>query len=330
MNVLCIWDVPKNLQNYFHKHLPSDINMIYPTEMDEASYCQLAREHKVEMIIGWRPTETLLASSNALQLFQNPGAGVQHLTQLFSKFPHIKLANCHGNAYFTAQHAVALLLTLTNTVIPHHHFMSNGLWRNNLGTRENIPLRYRKLGILGLGHVGSMIAKFISGFDLEIVACKRSNIYKEYPHVSKVFGYEQLDEFFSYCDIVIVTLPLTDTTYELIGEKHFDFLGENGLIVNIGRGEIIQEEALYNALKNATIKGAALDVWWNEREPIEKDNKVYPFRLPFHQLDNLVMSPHRGASPMSDLVRWDPVIRNIIYLKAGLPLLNIVDIDHGY
>ena len=330
MNVLCIWDVPQNLRDYFTQFLPEDINMIYPNPANEENFCKLAKTHEVEMIVGWRPTAELLAASPRLRFVQNPGAGVQHLTALFAQFPDVALANCHGNAYFTAQHAVAILMTLTNTVIQHHHFMQEGLWRNNMGTRENIPLRHNRIGILGLGHVGSQIAQFLSGFDVELIACKRSNLDDDYPNITKVFGQDDLAGFFSYCDIVIVTLPLTADTKQLIGKRELDLLGSDGLLVNMGRGEIIVEEALFHALQNGTIKGAALDVWWNERVKSLNGEKVYPYSLPFHTLDNIVMSPHRAASPMSDLKRWDPVIQNIIHLKTGQALNSLGNIKSGY
>ena len=98
----------------------------------------------------------------------------------------------------------------------------------------------------------------------------------------------------------------------------------------MGRGEVIVEEALFQALKNKSIKGAAIDVWWNEKIRPVDNNPVYPYQLPFHTLDNIVMSPHWAASPMSDLDRWDDVITNIINLSEGMPLLNLVDINNGY
>lgn len=329
MNVLCIWDVPEKLRKYFKDNVPDGINLIYPEVHSESSYVELAKKHKVEMIVGWRPTEELINSSNNLKLLQNPGAGITHLLPLF-KNREVKLANCHGNSYFTAQHGVALLLSLSNTIINHDKALRDGLWRKNIGIRENIPLRNNVIGVLGLGHVGQNVAQFLSGFDSKLIACKRSDLDKEYCNVDEVFGYERLNDFFSMSDIVISTLPLTESTEGLININHFKLLGKNGLFINIGRGKTVVEKDLYQALEKNIIAGAALDVFWLEKEPISKDNKTYPYTYPFHNLNNIVLSPHRAASPMSDLKRWDPVIENMVRLKENKSLINLVNVNEGY
>lgn len=329
MNVLCIWDVPENLRNYFSKNVPDGINIIYPTDHDESSYIELAKRYNVEMIVGWRPTEKLIKASNKLKLLQNPGAGVTHLLPLF-RDRDVKLANCHGNSYFTAQHGVALVLSLSNTIVNHDKAVRDGLWRKDINVRENIPLRNNVIGILGFGHVGQKVARFLSGFDSKLIACKRSNLDKEYLFINEVIGYENLNEFFRKSDIVISTLPLTESTKELINIKHLELLGENGLFINIGRGNTVVEKDLYDALDKNIIAGAALDVFWLEKEPIKKGNKIYPYNYPFHNLKNVVLSPHRAASPMSDLKRWDPVIENMIRLKENKSLINLVDVNAGY
>jgi phosphoglycerate dehydrogenase-like enzyme len=104
-------------------------------------------------------------------------------------------------------------------------------------------------------------------------------------------------------------------------------------LVNIARGAIINEEALYNALKNNVIAGAALDVWYNYHPEVDNDKK-YPYdseKFPFHELDNVILSPHRAASPHDDLKRWDEVIENISRFAEGeKDFINVVDIEKGY
>ena len=329
MNVLCIWDVPKNLRDYFKANIDGDINIIYSKSNTEEDYIKLAKENNVEMIIGWRPSKDLIEASDNLRLVQNPGAGVTHLLSLF-KDSEVKLANCHGNSYFTAQHGVALLLSLTNSIVNFDNAVRDGFFRKDIGIRENIPLRNNVIGILGLGHVGQNVAKFLSGFDTKLITCKRSSLDKHYPHIEKVYGFSDIEDFFGDSDIIISTLPLTDLTKGLINKKLLNILGKNGLIVNIGRGDTIVEKDLYNALFNKNIAGAALDVFWNEKSPKKVKDKIYPYNFPFHELENVLLSPHRAASPMSDLKRWDPVIENILRLKEDKPLINLVNVNEGY
>lgn len=135
MNVLCIWDVPDKLRDYFSENVPKGINIIYPEVHNESTYIELAKKHNVKMIVGWRPTEELINASSNLKLLQNPGAGITHLLPLFEN-KKVKLANCHGNSYFTAQHGVALLLSLSNTIINHDKALREGLWRKDIGLEK--------------------------------------------------------------------------------------------------------------------------------------------------------------------------------------------------
>lgn len=328
MKVLCLWHVPERLQTYFNTHLSDGITMIYPEDTSEANLCQLAAN--ADMLIGWRPTESILNHAKKLKLVQNPGAGVQHLIPLFKKYPHIQLANCHGNAYFTAQHAVALLLSLTNCVVMHHSYMQNGIWRTGEKEGKSTPLRNLTVGLLGLGHVGKHIAQFISGFDVRIIACKRHPSTQTYPHIDMIYTQNELTQFLIDSDILIITVPLTEATKGLIGKHELELLGPTSFVVNMARGAVIHEKALYEALKNKTIQGAALDVWWNERVRQVNNEKTYPYQLPFHELSNVVLSPHRGASPMDDLRRWNPVIENIKRLQQGKPPQNVISLQNEY
>ncbi|MHA1220792.1 MAG: NAD(P)-dependent oxidoreductase, partial [Candidatus Heimdallarchaeota archaeon] len=108
-------------------------------------------------------------------------------------------------------------------------------------------------------------------------------------------------------------------------------LGTNGLLVTVARGEVLDEESLYLALKTKAIAGAAIDVWYNYRPETDVQGRKFPFNYPFYELDNVILSPHRGASPMSDLRRWNEVIDNISRFSRGeTKFLNIVDLEHEY
>ena len=122
VNVLFIWTPRPNLKKYIEDRLSDqkNINLIMPDKTDRETLMSLAPQ--VQVMVGWKPFPQLLDKAKQLKLFINPGAGVQHLISLFQQVNldrNIILTNCHGNAYFTAQHGVALLLTLTNKIILH-------------------------------------------------------------------------------------------------------------------------------------------------------------------------------------------------------------------
>jgi len=140
-----------------------------------------------------------------------------------------------------------------------------------------------------------------------------------------------LDEFLKEIDTLIVAVPQTPDTLSLIGQKELELLGPEGLVVNIARGPVIDESALYKVLSEHTIAGAAIDVWYEYRPEPDEAGRKFPFHHAFHELDNIVLSPHRGASPMDDLERWDEVIENITrFVEGRTDFLNIVDLERGY
>jgi phosphoglycerate dehydrogenase-like enzyme len=338
VNVLCIWQPNERLYSYILEGLEAypQVNLIIPTDTTHETFLKLAKEYDPQIIMGWRPTKELLEAASNLRLFINPGAGVQHLIPLFkdvTKNRKITLVNGHGNAYFTAQHTVTLLLTLTNKIILHHNWMKEGEWRKGDSHAASTPLRDRKVGFLGYGAVNQNVHRFLSGFDVDFAVLRNSWNKQETPLPTPVtkYTYDQLHGFLEDVDILIIAVPLTSKTEGMIGQKELELLGNKGLIVNVGRGLVIEEESLYSALKNKTISGAAIDVWYNYQPEPDSDGRKYPTKYPFHELENVVLSPHRGASPMNDLERWDEQIENISrYARGEKIFLNMVNLDEEY
>jgi glycerate dehydrogenase len=341
IKILFIWKVEEKLQKYFTTKLDS-----YLGELIELLFIPSYSEEKalefieqVDMIVGWRPNKDLLLKAKNLKLFNNPGAGIQHLIPIFKevnskRINPVLLANCHGNSYFTAQHVIALLLAVTNKIIPHHNWMIEGKWRMGEEEGKSTPLRKRTIGLLGYGEINRKVHKFLAGFDVNFAICRRNWKGKDELLNNDVMKYltEQLNEFLNKIDILIVAIPLTKETKGLITEKELKILGPKGIVINVGRGEIINQGDLFKALKNNELLGAGIDVWYNY-DPEEKEGKKYPYNTenPFHELKNIVLSPHRGASPMDDLERWDDVIQNIKTLaEKKSEFKNVVDLDLEY
>ncbi|MFX0106225.1 MAG: NAD(P)-dependent oxidoreductase, partial [Candidatus Hodarchaeota archaeon] len=150
-------------------------------------------------------------------------------------------------------------------------------------------------------------------------------------HQIKRYKFSQLNDFLRNIDTLIVAVPLTSLTNNLIKKNELGLLGSNGLIVNVSRGDIIDEESLFYALKEHIIEGAAIDVWYNYSPASNEEGKKYPFNYPFHSLDNIVLSPHRGYSPFNDILRWNEVIENITRMAQGRQeFLNVVNLDEEY
>ena len=333
INVLFIWDVEINLRNHFSTQLAiGKFNLIFPDDLSDQNLIQLSKN--ADVIVGWRPKKELLLSAEKLQLLINPGAGVQHLRELLleTEVRHKKftLVNGHGNSIATAEGAVALLLAYMNRVVPHHNWMTEGKWRLGDQESKSMILSGRSVGFLGYGHVAKNVTKMLTGFDLKFHALKRNFETREIDGV-RFYKDSEIESFFQNIDILIETLPSTPGTLDFVGIKFLELLGENGIVVHVGRGDTINEEALFEVLKTKKIEGAAIDVWYDYDPNEGKDNKRYPYNFPFHELDNVLLSPHRCASPFDDLERWHDVIQNLkIFASGSSDLLNIVNIEQGY
>lgn len=336
LNVLFLWRVEPELKRHLRKELSANknINLIFPETFSKKNL--LMKSVNAQVIVGWRATAQLLEASKNLKLFINPGTGVKHHIELFRKqssVRNIPLVNGHGHSYSVAQHAVSMLLCLMNRIIAHHEWMKKGIWRtsdNKDVFSASIPLRNRKIGLMGYGAINKNVHKFLSGFDNEFYILKRKLTPVEKKKRS-FFEVNHLNEFLKAIDILIIAVPHTSKTDNLIDAHKLKLLGKNGLLVNVARGNIVNEKDLYEALKKGTISGAAIDVWYNYSPKKDRRGREFPFDYPFHKLKNLVMSPHRAASPFNDLQRWDEVIENLKRAAAGrTDFLNLVDLGEEY
>jgi len=334
--VLFIWQVKEELSEYLQKSLHDlpDIELVFPDNIEPENLISLAND--CDIIIGWRPTIELLKASEKLSIFINPGAGAKHLIDMFREINTerpVTLVNGHGNAYFTAQHTVAMLMALTNKIVSHHKWMRDGHWRKGDVDAASIPLRDRKIGFLGYGSVNQLVHKFLSGFDNRYYILKTNWSGKDDPRLQyeKKLSTNELNSFLREINVLIIAMPHTTQTENLIGDKELKLLGKDALLVNVGRGVIINEESLFNALKDKTIAGAAIDVWYDYRPKPDEHERKYPYNYPFQELDNVLLSPHRAASPFGDLKRWNEVIENIRRFSSGSDdILNVVELKREY
>jgi len=334
-SVLCIWQPGQELLDYLRRGLKGkDVNLVVPPDLEPETLLRLAPE--ADILLGWRPTPELLAAATRMRLYINPGAGIQHLIPMFrdlTRERQVTLVNGHGNSYFTAQHTVALLLALLNKVVLHHEWMLEGRWRMGDAEAASVPLRDLTVGLLGYGHVNKKVHLFLVGYDVAFAVLRREWPERAEPMPTPVlrFTSDRLHDFLETVDVLIVSVPQTAQSVGMIGSSELDLLGPSGFLVNVGRGAVVDEQALFEALRDRRIAGAAIDVWYDYRPEPDDEGRRRPHRYPFHELDNVVLSPHRAASPLTDLGRWDEVIDNITRFTQGrTDFLNIVDLSREY
>lgn len=285
---------------------------------------------EVDGIIGGFISEDEIDIAENLRIIFVPFAGVEQLPMKKLKEKNILVSNAHGNGKFVAERAVALALALLGKVIPFHNDLKNGVW-HGFSVGESvfdswISIQDKSIGILGFGAIGQNIAKFLKPFGVKINIFKYNKIDYLPKNVDNVFY--NIDEVINESDILFLSLPLTEHTYEIINKERLMNM-YNKYIVNVGRGRLISEEGLYLSLKEGILKGAALDVWFNY--PTAEKKNVMPSKYPIWEFENVVLSPHVGGySYHATTAGIDYTIDSIrSYIRNGKSL-SIVDYNKEY
>ena len=165
-----------------------------------------------------------------------------------------------------------------------YEFMQTTNWTQWEVAKQMVQLKGKTVGIIGFGSLGRAIAKKVKAFDMKVIATRRLQKKAEHKKtVDELIPISKLSHLLKNSDFVIVACPLTPLTRGMIGKRELSTMKSSAIIINIARGEIINEAALIKALQNKTIAGAALDVF--EKEPLPKES-------PLFALDNVFLSPH--------------------------------------
>ena len=197
--------------------------------------------------------------------------------------------------------------------------MKDGRWGTGDDEGKSVPLWNKKVGLLGYCAINQKVHQILREFNCKFSILIRSWKNNKDPLKTSAEKYEpeRIMEFMKNIDICIIAIPQTTKTENLIGRKK---LGKNGYLINVARGKIINEKDLFDCLQNHVIVGAAIDVWYKYHPEEDKDGRRYPYSYPFRTLDNIVLSPHRAASPFDNLERWDDVIENLKKYRIIKPI----------
>ncbi|HVQ66856.1 MAG TPA: MFS transporter [Bradyrhizobium sp.] len=235
------------------------------------------------------------------------GTGYENVDLLAARKRGIVITHGAGsNAPAVADHAVAMLLAIMRNITVFDSMAKQDLWRGGLQPRP-IPTG-KKLGIIGLGAIGRRIARRLEGFDMEVSYHTRTvKADVSWKHYASVI------DLASEVDCLIVAAPGGAGTYHMIDEQVLAALGPKGFLVNVGRGSLVDTDALAEALRSNTIAGAALDVF--EEEP--------SIPLSLRSLTNVILTPHIGAyAPEVQAIGANLLLRNIEHFLHGKGVLS--------
>lgn len=262
------------------------------------------------------PADTELAGR--LRLVQSVSAGADGIDRLALP-PGCVLCNLHGHEQAIAEWALMGMLALSRRLLLYDRGLREGRW-HRFGADVLLPLertlRGRTLGAIGYGPIGRRALELARGLGMEALAVTRK------PREAAA-GLDALPALLERADFVLVALPLSDETRGLVGARELELLGPQGYLLNPARGPVVDERALYHALRDGTIAGAAIDTWY--RYPSAEGEVTAPSEFPFAELPNVVMTPHvSGRSQETREARRRFVGEQIARLAAGSPLENVI------
>ncbi len=323
LNILYVGSIPHLIREELSLRLPHGFALTFLDDVSDVR-TRVERLRMTDFLLGFpRGFGEEMKIMTHLKLVQLLSAGYDRFNIEVATQLGILVANNGGaNKIAVAEHTILLILALYKKLCKHHSELKNGVWLRE----KDHPLRLfelagKNVGLLGFGNVGKALAKRLMGFETNIsyfdvvrytVEEKELNIH-----------YLPLDELLMWSDIVSIHVPLLKTTKNLIGKKELDLMKSSAILINTARGEIVDEESLYAALKNNKIAGVGLDVFAQENE-IQRGEYVSPL----FTLDNVVISPHyAGHTYDTWLRRIEMGYQNIVRIANGEEPLYVVNKD---
>ena len=277
------------------------IRQVKPEErpLDDFKMQSIVASEKPNVIVcGAEPiSEAVLKSSKKLSLVMKHGVGIDNIDLEAAASLKIPVAIAPGtNTEAVADFTVAVMLVLLRSICQAGNSTKRGEWKRYIGNE----LGMLTVGIVGTGRIGISVIRRLHGFETRILAY---DIFHNEELESKYnLKYVDLDELLKRSDIVTLHVPLNDSTSRMIGHKQLEIMKKGAYLINLARGGLIDEEALYEHLKSKRIAGAALDVFSTEQ----------PQKSPLLKLDNVLATPHLAAYTYEAMERMDRLCGEII------------------
>lgn len=254
----------------------------------------------------------LIESAPNLKLICNLAVGYNNIDVAAAKEFGVAVTNTPGVLTdTTADLAFTLMLTTARRIVEASDELRNGDWTYwGVNQLAGVDIFGAKLGIIGMGRIGEAVAHRAKGFNMDVIYHNRSRKVEAEEQFG--FEYRALDDLLSESDFIVVLTPLTPETKGLIGERELELMKNSAVLINVARGGIVQEDALYNALKNNVIWAAGSDVF--EKEPIDLNH-------PLLTLKNFVALPHIGSATLRTRKNMMEMnIQSMISYSKGNPI----------
>jgi phosphoglycerate dehydrogenase-like enzyme len=315
-----VWSLPAAFLDHLRSSHPS-VRFSSPKDREEAE--RLLPE--AEVVLGWAVRRSNLARAHRLRWIHVSAAGVDSLLFPEMVASEVVITNGRGlHSVAMAEHTLGVILAfvrnlhLARDAQRERAWIADTLWRGNPPLGE---LAGTTLGLVGLGSVGSAIAVRARPLGLRIVAARRRPSSDPAPADAQ-WGLDRLDELIAAADWLVLSPPLTAETRHLMDARRIALMKPSAVLINLGRGALVDEPALIAALESHRIAGAALDVF--AEEPLPASSKLWA-------MPHVIVTPHiSGLGPRY----WERAMalfeRNLSAFLAGRPMENVVDKRAGY
>ncbi len=299
--------------------VPDEFELIWVNAGDEKAIGEALVD--ADFLVGVKATAAQLSAARKLKVVQLQGVGydgVNKEAQAVLKARGIPMCmTVPGTIGGVAEHTILLILALYKHLLEADHALREGRWLSSSLRTRCYLFEGKTLGIVGLGRIGQAVAKKARGFEPVMVYY---DIIRQKPEVEQQLGvtYLPLDDLLCTADIVTVHVPLTPQTRKFLGAREFALMKPTAIFINTARGTVVDEPALYQALKERRIMGAGLDVF--EVEPTPKDN-------PLLQLDNVIVTPHMATGTRDSLAQKAIAqFENFQRYLRGEPLMDVIEL----
>lgn len=274
-----------------------------------------------DIFIGKKLSKTALKTADKLKIAFAYKTGVDDFPLKEMEEKGITLVNSHVDADIIAEYAFGLSISLVNRITECDKKLRQGIWYDNTDPYWE-SFFDMKVGLLGFGHIGQKLNAILKRNGIKTYTLRRGKTRKDIETV------ETLDQLLDKCNLIILSLPKTPETDNIIDKKALKKLKDK-YIVNVGRSNSIDQQALYDALKKGEVAGAAIDTW--DKKPASKDEIFFPSEHRFIDLDNIVLSPHQATRIDVGHQRYvsDITEKVIRYITTG-EIFDAVDYKKGY
>jgi len=316
--VLLVVPMAEERRRIAQEKLGSLAEVLVRSDLDDATLARRAPEIDV-LVTGGFPRDIpadVWPRMTRLRLLQTVAAGVDHLPYDVIPARVTIASNAGAHRIAIGEHSMALLLAAAKNVVRHTEAIRAGKFLQDLMGKS---VRGKTLGVIGLGGIGREAARLAVGLGMRVVGINRRGS-SDAP-VAWCGTMSDLDRLLGESDFVLLSVPLNRHTLGIIGARELGRMKPDAVLINIARGKLIRERDLYEHLKANPAFVAALDVWWQYPR-----GEGRPFTEPFHELPNVVMTPHVAwAVPEQSARSLEAALENVARFLRGEPPRNVVD-----